>query len=226
MRIDGNRNPDTEQRGRARMNQVRNMVIFGAMILFAAVSTQATNWYVDNTVSGGLANGTSWANAWHSMASIGWGSVKAGDTVYISGGAASQIYYETLTIGASGNSGSPITISVGRDAGHTGQVIIDGQSSNGNGINLASYVTITGDNGSGSTNLVIRNFIDSANNWNGIGIYGDGFSGVTIQNVEIYAVNDGITDIYPDLTQISFCYFHNIEGDHAICLNASGTGSG
>lgn len=45
----------------------------------------STLHYFDNA-AGGANNGSSWANAWNSSASINWASVAAGDTVYISGG--------------------------------------------------------------------------------------------------------------------------------------------
>jgi hypothetical protein len=226
MRVSDVQRSETQAWKPAWMSRAGATVLLTAIILFTGISVHATSWYVDNSISTGSKNGTSWANAWTSLGSISWGSVKAGDTVYVSGGTTSQIYYETLTIGSTGTSGSPITISVGQDAGHTGQVILDGQSSNGNGINLASYVTISGNNGSGATNLVIRNWTDTTTNWNGIGIYGYSMTGVTIQYVEFYTVNNGITDIYPDLTKVAYCYFHDIRGDHGVCFNGSGLGSG
>jgi hypothetical protein len=211
---------------RARAGTAAKAVFLLALFVFAGFSARATNWYVDNSVVGSSNKGTSWANAWTSISAIGWGSINPGDTIYISGGSSSQVYYETLTIGASGTAASPINISVGHDAGHTGQVILDGQSSNGNGINLANYVNITGNNGAGSTNLVIRNWIDTTTNWNGIGIYGDENVGVTIKYVEIYAVNNAVTALFPDLMEIAYCYVHNIQGDHGIAIDGSGLGSG
>jgi len=212
--------------GSGRLQRLISSLLAAAAVFCLAGTARATSWYVDNSVTTGSDNGTSWANAWTSLGAIKWSSVKAGDTVYVSGGTSSQIYYETLTIGAAGVTNSPITITVGQDAAHSGQVIIDGQSSNGNGINLASYITLSGNNGSGATNLVIRNWFDTSTNWNGIGISGESATGVTIQNVEVYTVNNGITDIYPDLTSVSYSYFHDIRGDHGICFNGSGLGSG
>ena len=52
-------------------------------LLFIAFDAHATTWYLDNTATGAN-NGTSWANAWTSLAVIN--SVQPGDTVYISGG--------------------------------------------------------------------------------------------------------------------------------------------
>ena len=65
-----------------------------------------SNWYV-RTAATGLANGTGWNNAW-SMANLNsnWGSVLAGDTVWISGGT----YTTALNVGSSGTSTLPVTI--------------------------------------------------------------------------------------------------------------------
>jgi hypothetical protein len=84
-------------------------------------------WYVNSTAAGSN-NGTSWTNAWTSFASISWGSIGAGDILYISGGTTSRTYNALLTIGSSGTAGKPITITGAVDSGHNGTVIIDGQS--------------------------------------------------------------------------------------------------
>lgn len=109
------------------------------------------NWFV---VPGGAgsANGTSWTNAWN-MGSIAWGSVAAGDTVWISGGT----YSGTLTISAPGTSGNPVKIlrSTSSDAAATGSPgwnastmdapIILNAPGGGDGVNFTkSYVTIDG----------------------------------------------------------------------------------
>lgn len=97
-------------------------------LLLLCLPTYAASWYLDNTASGS-ANGTSWANAWTDPASVVWGvsGVKAGDTLYISGGSTSQTYTNGFTVGASGTAANRITIRVGQDAGHNGTVIFDGQ---------------------------------------------------------------------------------------------------
>ncbi len=97
--------------------------------LFYCNFIYATPHYVDKNAAG-LNNGTSWNNAWQSFSVINWGSIQAGDIVYISGGTDSLQYNEILTVGASGTAGNPITIIAGKyspsPGGHSGRVIIDG----------------------------------------------------------------------------------------------------
>src|ERR1700722_1882624 len=182
MRVSINRSSNSNQPRCARVNHIRRTIILSAMILFTAVSTRATTWYVDNAVSGGSKNGTSWANAWSSLGSIVWGSGKAGETLYISGGSGSQVYAEYFDCSSvSGTASSLITISVGQDAGHNGQVIIDGASTGQPyGVLMGSYEHLTG-NVSGQTNLVVRNVLNSQNGmFNGTGIYSGSGVGLVI----------------------------------------------
>ena len=73
---------------RSLINKTLFVVVF---ILLLGFQAQAANWYVDN-VATGANNGTSWAAAWKSFSAVVWGSsgVKAGDTLYISGGSSSR----------------------------------------------------------------------------------------------------------------------------------------
>lgn len=85
-------------------------------------------YYVDNQTTNDVNDGTSWSYAWSSFTQIDWGLFLPGDALYISGGPenSSQVYYEQLTVTASGTSGYPIYILPGLDEGYNGQVIIDG----------------------------------------------------------------------------------------------------
>lgn len=91
-------------------------------VLFAA------SWYVDNAATGNN-KGMNWANAWVDFASISWGDagVRAGDTLYISGGLSGKVYRSALLVGAAGASNAPITIMVGQEVGHNGLVTLSNQ---------------------------------------------------------------------------------------------------
>jgi len=163
-------------------------------------------WYVDNVASGAN-NGTSWANAWESFADIVWGSMNAGDTLYISGGAAGQTYNEQLNIGASGSSGNSIYIKTGAahptlSSGHDGTVTIDlSDAANSRGINFGSYnyIVVDGEK-SGSRNLIVTNT-------ERYGIHGSEMQGVKFKYI-----------------QITYCG-NNTGGDEGTGLYASGTDS-
>jgi len=85
-------------------------------------------WYIKK---GSTGDGKSWNTAWGSF-NIPWTSIKPGDVIYISGGATSTVYYETLTPQCQGTAANRITIIAGKYApdnvGHSGRVIIDGQA--------------------------------------------------------------------------------------------------
>ena len=105
------------------MGCIRGLVV-SVVVRDVSRSRHPKTWYVDNSL-GSNGNGTSWATAWNSFANIVWGSVAAGDTVLISGGAFGQTYNEALTIGASGSAGRPIVIRGATDNGRSGTVTID-----------------------------------------------------------------------------------------------------
>ena len=112
--------------------------------------TAIPSWSATKFVNGsatGSNNGTSWANAWKNVSSINWGGLAAGDAVCVAGGT----YSGSIVTGASGTSGSPITIrrataadatcgssTTGWNAAFDAQVVIAG-------VTLANnYVTIDG----------------------------------------------------------------------------------
>lgn len=171
-----------------------------------SVGTSAVIHYVDKDATGSN-NGTSWANAWESFASIDWNSITHGDTIYISDGT----YSETLTIGKSGTAGQLITIDVGANSpspsGHDGVVIIDGGNTRSSGINFngKSYIKVNGyygisyklkiqntlENFSGDAALMVRScssidiyYVEVINGTNR-GIYADYTSNLTIRGCDI-----------------------------------------
>ncbi len=89
----------------------KRQILKSILPLFLVMTTNyvfATTWYVrPNGGSYGSENGTSYANAWDGFNNIVWGTggVQAGDTLYICG-----THYEKMLVGASGTSGSLITI--------------------------------------------------------------------------------------------------------------------
>ena len=130
--------------------------------LLAAASANASVWYVDSSAAGG--NGTSWASAWKSLSSIS--GVRAGDTVYISGGpsGSSQTYSLSGTwTPAGGSSGNPITYQIGQDSAHNGTAIFSGS---GTFLGPASYVVVSGNAGDGNMHFAIGSGYGSAANVN------------------------------------------------------------
>jgi len=114
---------------------------------------ESSSHYVDKDANGHN-DGTSWLDAWKSFGDINWGAISPGDTIYISGGSSSKTYYEILDVGASGTEGNPVVITGGKDSGHAGEVILDGQESLSYGVRVRSrqYVVVRG--------LNVRNYID------------------------------------------------------------------
>ena len=104
------------------------------------------------------------ANAWKSFSAINWGSIRAGDTLYISGGSVSQTYTEAWSVGAAGSNGNAITIAVGQDSGHNGTVIFDFNGDGDNSTRTAitaqhSYITFDGSYG-GASHFQINNLAE------------------------------------------------------------------
>lgn len=93
-------------------------------------SEGSNGWFVNKNATG-KNDGTSWVDAWTSFSSINWANIQPGDTLYISGGSDSTIYYEQLNPGKSGTSGNYIVVRPGISSGHNGKVIIDGQGVRG-----------------------------------------------------------------------------------------------
>ena len=120
---------------RIHLNYFTYGLIVSALIIISG-RVEASNYYVDKD-AGGSNNGSSWTNAWESFSDINWSVIGPGDIVYISGGPSGKTYTSGLSIGASGTSGSPVTITKGIDANHNGNVILSG--SGGTGIILNNH---------------------------------------------------------------------------------------
>ena len=172
---------------------------FMFLIVFQTYSfSQSTLHYIDKSATGNN-NGTSWQNAWQSFSAISWNSIKAGDTVYISGGTDSTIYYETLKIpdGKSGSQGSPIVITKGIDTGHNGIVILDGSNipdSPAVYISNCSYITIS--------NLYTRYWLSYLTNLGTFFV--DGSDHIIIENNKILAWDQGLK-----ISNSNNCIFRN-----------------
>jgi hypothetical protein len=210
------------------------MIIF--LTIFAAVfivKADAASWYVDNDASGSN-NGTSWANAWTALRNVVWGSggVKAGDTLFISGGTTSKTYditsTEYLGIGASGSSlSNPITIRIGQDASHNGVAILDGNNSYAGHIRFynRNFITIDGEY-NGARHIKLYNGSTAGGN-NSL-IDANTINGIKIRYLELEKGDNGIGLVYPNrsgltanVCEIDHCYIHDIRQNSAIYMNGS-----
>jgi len=202
-----------------------------ALCFVGAPAAFGANWYV-NPDATGLNNGTSWSNAWRNFGSVVWGSggVKAGDTLFISGGAAGRVYTETLTVGASGTAGSRIYIRPGQDAGHNGPVTWDfdaqGDAGSGNAIamNGRNYITIDG-SVNGARHLVIRNLRNILNEFAGVAIAADNARGLVVSNVQVLNANNALKAWSATEYDIGGNVFQG-RGDAVVSLVASSGSSG
>ena len=153
--------------------------------LLAAASANATLWYVDSSATG-THNGTSWATAWTGISSIT--GVKAGDTVYISGGpsGSSHTYSTGTWTPAGGSSGGSITYQIGQDSAHNGTAIFSGSGSFFNS-GSSSYVTISGDAGDGQMHFATSGF-------SGVGLLEPGSVNIRISYINFGQIGSGIND--------------------------------
>ncbi len=184
------------------------------------------DWYIDNAAVGSSNNGTSWANAWTNFSNIIWGAtgVKAGDTLYISGGSTSKVYTNALIVGAAGISNYPIVITLdAANSNHNGKVTWDydylGDLDDAVAITcLKDYVTISGEV-NGQCNLVINNLRNYLDNSSAVAIYADSTRGVVIDHVASTNCNNPIR-LASSATQfrISNCILQGVRGDAAIAV--------
>jgi hypothetical protein len=138
--------------------------VFALVVL--AVPIRAATWYVDSSV-GASGNGTSWATAWKALSNIT--GVRAGDTVYISGGASggSQTYSVSSWKPAGGAAGSPITYQIGQDSAHNGTAVFSGS---GTWFAGANYCVVSGDAGDGAMHFSISGYGGAATVGNTTGL--------------------------------------------------------
>lgn len=201
-----------------------------AAVAVLGLPAHAANWYLDSAATG-AGNGTSWANAWTSPSSVVWGAagVKAGDTLYVSGGTTTKSYATSLNITTSGTAASPIKIRVGRESGHNGLAVFPVI-----GINANQYISLDGSRSDTFTpptsvwdieqiksNIGIR--VTVTNN-SGIFINGAGGMNNEIRYVEVGPIGttNNVGDLHGirflNLTEMSnfkveYCWIHDVQND-------------
>ncbi|HIH10425.1 MAG TPA: hypothetical protein HA254_07215 [Candidatus Diapherotrites archaeon] len=207
-----------------------------AILLIIPGNALAANWYVDNAASGAN-DGTGWQDAWQSFADIIWlnkyqnpqaaGVVRPGDVIYISGGAESKAYNETLVINTANmdiSNDRRIIVRAGQDENHNGKVIIDCAGTLGYGARGGSYVTLSG-NYNGKRHIVIRNCTSPKykdQNW----AFFSGGSGLVLEYLEIYASNNGIWLNQGADNEVANSYIHGTLGDAGIRIFCPSTVGG
>ena len=204
-------------------NNLWRSLVFWIVMMWAVCPAQSAYWYVDNAAAGSN-NGTSWANAWTSFSKVVWGAagVKAGDTLYISGGKTTKTYTEKWAVGANGAAGSPITITVdGSNTNHNGVVVFDMNSAGDTGTGIVidvssrSYIVISG-NVNGGCHLAINNFRNINDNIAAAGISGYSTANMLIEYVLFTNDNNPINLALSAGFEIRCCNFSGVRGDAAI----------
>ncbi len=183
---------------------------------------QAANWYVDKDATGAN-NGTNWANAWTNPANVVWGAagVKAGDTLYLSGGSTRKIYTNSWVVGASGQPGNPIRIAIdAANPSHSGKVIFDynyaGDQAEITAITCLQDFVVFDGNVNGECHLVINNLRNILDRFETVGIYADSTEGVVVDHLASTNCNNPIRFIYATNFTVRGCNLRQVRGDAAV----------
>jgi hypothetical protein len=202
------------------------LAIMVPILYTGTASAQQASWHVDNALATGNNDGTSWANAWRSFSAINWTNVQPGDTIYISGGTTSQTYSELVTVGKSGTSGNPITITIdAANSSHNGTVIFNynpcGNSCTSTGLTInQNYIVLSGDVG-GNNHIQINNIHNTSTSRASVGIGGSNNIGVVIDHVTFINDNNPMRFDYANGVTVHDCTITQVTGDAAIAMNAS-----
>jgi hypothetical protein len=180
-------------------------------------------WYVDNALTNSANNGTNWSSAWTNLNSVVWGAngVKAGHTLYISGGSISQVYTDAWTINAAGVPGSPVRIALdATNSAHSGTVIFDygftAGTANFAGITcLRDYVTIDGSVGA-ARGFAFVNLWNPLDQYNAVAIYAGQTTGVIIDHVTFTNCNNPMRLTESTGFRVCNCDLRQVRGEAAI----------
>ena len=204
----------------------------GCLVALAVAKAHAANWYVDPAAAGSSLNtGTNWDNAWTNLTAVDWNRIDNGDTLFLSGGETSRLYYGQWNIPSvwkkATNEASRIYVRVGQDPGHEGLVVFDGQNRTTNGIWLTgnrSWTTFSGRGPRGSANWHFVNYVitDLVSSVQGGAIASaNPNTGITIEYLVVSNANNGITLNGAQSCIVRHCRVEGVRGDHAIGLGAS-----
>ena len=221
-------------------------VLFIFFGLSTLVVSLGASWYVDNSLTSSANNGTNWANAWTNFSSVkfrngcfginaGADAVHGGDTVYISGGTTSQVYYYTncgwFCIGGVLNAGDvpytgTTTVTIGQEVGHNGVAIFDGAGQDFYGLALfsvgnGSNVVVSG-NFNGSTHFLFRNVFSSKSRTTGA-VIGINTHNVTFEYFCITNADNGIeVQASSENVEIRHGFILGTRRDHSILSQNTG----
>lgn len=189
------------------------------LILFAFTLNAQTIWYVDKDAGGGD-DGTSWTDAWRSLNDIGWASISAGDTIYVSGGSSDSLFYTSNDV-FSGTyytfaSGNPVIIAPAWHANHNGKVVF---TNNGEAEQyMFTFMNVSNVKLTGFTFWDRRTQRGMSN----IIIIGHGDEVAPVDSMQIlencHVIGSGLNNglyLYGSRITIRDCYIENVENNYA-----------